>query len=107
MKTLIFNGSPRKNGDTASLVNKVLEDLNGEFKIVNAYDCGVQPCMDCRYCWENRGCRINDSMREIYQYIQECDNVIIASPIYFSVRITSLLLKTKKRCAACIASSAF
>ncbi len=84
MKTLIFNGSPRKNGDTSSCVNKVLEDLKGEYKIVNAYDCGIQPCIDCRYCWKNNGCRINDSMQEVYQYIQECDNIIIASPIYFS-----------------------
>ena len=37
MKTLILNGSPRKNGDTVSLINKLTEQLDGEYKIVNAY----------------------------------------------------------------------
>lgn len=39
MKTLIFNGSPRKNGDTKSLINHMTESLNGEYKIVDAYFC--------------------------------------------------------------------
>ncbi len=75
MKTLIFNGSPRREGDTVSLINKVIENVNGEYKIVNAYGCGIHPCVDCRYCWKNAGCCIGDGMQEIYEYIQECDNV--------------------------------
>lgn len=84
MKTLILNGSPRKNGDTVSLINKLTEQLNGEYKIVNAYFANISPCVDCRYCWINDGCSIDDEMTEIYDYIVDCDNVIIASPIYFS-----------------------
>ena len=37
MKTLILNGSPRKNGDTASLIKEVIRKLPGEYKIVDAY----------------------------------------------------------------------
>lgn len=48
MKTLILNGSPRKEGDTVNLINKVIENLNGEYKIINAYDCEIHPCIDCR-----------------------------------------------------------
>jgi len=96
MKTLIFNGSPRKEGDTVSLINKVIEGINGEYKIVNAYDCGIHPCVDCRYCWKNAGCCIDDGMQEIYEYIQECDNVLIASPIYFS-ELTGALLNLGSR----------
>lgn len=96
MKTLIFNGSPRKEGDTVSLINKVIANLNGEYKIVNAYDCGIHPCVDCRYCWKNAGCCIDDGMQDIYEYIQECDNVLIASPIYFS-ELTGALLNVGSR----------
>ena len=46
MKTLIFNGSPRKNGDTASLLKVVTGKLDGEVKVVNAYTCGISPCID-------------------------------------------------------------
>ena len=91
MKTLILNGSPRKNGDTVSLINKLTEQLNGEYKIVNAYYSNISACVDCRYCWSNNGCSTNDEMTEIYDYIKDCDNVVIASPIYFSQPTGKLL----------------
>lgn len=91
MKTLILNGSPRKNGDTTNLINKLTEKLNGEHMIINAYYANISPCIDCRYCWSNDGCSINDEMTEMYDYIIECDNVVIASPIYFSQPTGKLL----------------
>lgn len=99
MKTLILNGSPRKNGDTVSLIGKFTEKLVGEYRIVNAYSCNVSPCLDCRYCWKNSGCAIEDEMQEIYQYIQECDNILIASPLYFS-ELTGKLLDVGSRLQA-------
>lgn len=91
MKTLILNGSPRKNGDTISLINKLTEQLNCEYKIVDAYYSDISACVDCRYCWNNDGCSINDEMTEIYDYIVDCDNVVIATPIYFSQPTGKLL----------------
>ncbi len=32
MKTLIFNGSPRKNGETAYMIHTLQENLGGEYK---------------------------------------------------------------------------
>lgn len=52
--------------------------------IVYAYRCDISPCVDCRYCWENNGCAIEDEMQAVYRFLQECDNILIASPIYFS-----------------------
>ena len=91
MKTLILNGSPRKNGDTVSLIKKLTQQLNGEYKIVDSYYSDISACVDCRYCWNNEGCSINDEMAEIYDYIAGCDNVVIASPIYFSQPTGKLL----------------
>jgi multimeric flavodoxin WrbA len=96
MKTLIFNGSPRKSGDTVSLINKITENLNGEYLIIHAYESGIQPCIDCRYCWENEGCCIDDRMQGVYKYIEESDNIQIASPIYFS-ELTGALLNVGSR----------
>lgn len=95
-KTLIFNGSPRVKGDTVSLLDVITKELQGEYKIVNAYRSSIAPCIDCRYCYEKSGCAINDGMQEIYGYIQECDNIIIASPIYFS-ELTGKLLDVASR----------
>ncbi|MDE5699476.1 MAG: flavodoxin family protein [Lachnospiraceae bacterium] len=96
MNTLIINGSPRINGDTESLVHIIEQHISGEYKIVNAYRCNISPCIDCRYCWENCGCAIQDEMQEIYDYIQICDNILIASPIYFS-ELTGKLLDVGSR----------
>lgn len=84
MKTLIFNGSPRKNGNTSALIAELARQLEGDVKIIRAYDCNVKPCIDCRFCWKNNGCAIKDGMQEIYDDIQESDNIVIASPTYFS-----------------------
>lgn len=50
MKTLIFNGSPRKNGETAYMIRTLQENLGGDFKVVNAYRADIRPCIDCRWC---------------------------------------------------------
>ncbi|MDO4318662.1 MAG: flavodoxin family protein [Lachnospiraceae bacterium] len=96
MKTLILNGSPRRNGDTAFLVGKIIEQIDGEYRIVNAYNSDISPCSDCRYCRKNKGCLVNDEMQEVYSYIQECDNILIASPLYFS-ELTGKLLDVGSR----------
>ncbi len=106
MKTLIFNGSPRVNGDTASLINMLKETLEGECKIIDAYRCNIAPCIDCRYCRENPGCSINDEMQDVYKYIEECDNIVIASPLYFS-ELTGKLLDVGSRLQTYFSGSFF
>ncbi|BCN30714.1 flavodoxin family protein [Anaeromicropila herbilytica] len=96
MKTLIFNGSPRKNGDTIFLLNELTSQLEGDIKMVNAYYENIKPCIDCRYCWKKPGCAIKDDMQEIYEYILNCDNIVIASPLYFS-ELTGQLLSVMSR----------
>lgn len=95
-KTLIFNGSPRKNGDTVQIINKLTGLLQSEYEVIDTYYCNISPCMDCRWCREHSGCCIDDEMQDIYKYIQECDNIIIASPIYFS-ELTGKLLDVGSR----------
>lgn len=91
MKTLILNGSPRKNGNTQDLIKLFSEGLNGEYKTVNAYFARISSCTDCRSCQKNGKCRIMDDMEEIYSYVLDCDNILIASPVYFSELTPPLL----------------
>lgn len=99
MKTLIFNGSPRANGDTSLLISELISSLEGDHKIIRAYDSGISPCVDCRACWKKQGCIIKDGMTEVYGYIKECDNILIASPVYFS-GLTGPLLSVASRLQA-------
>lgn len=96
MKTLIFNGSPRKNGDTASLINILTDRLHGDIMTVDCYYADISPCIDCRKCRDALMCPINDEMQSIYRYIEDCDNIVIASPVYYS-ELTGRLLDTASR----------
>ncbi len=96
MKTLIINGSPRKNGCTYSIISKLKEVINGEVTILDTYGCKISPCIDCRYCWTHSKCAIDDHMQEVYSIIIEADNIIIASPIYFA-ELTGPLLSWASR----------
>lgn len=91
MKTLIFNGSPRKNGDTVSLINILKNEFGGEINQIDTYYSDIQPCIDCRCCWMHNGCAIKDEMQRVFSLIDEADNIVIASPIYFSELSGSLL----------------
>ncbi|WP_066496180.1 flavodoxin family protein [Abyssisolibacter fermentans] len=96
MKTLIINGSPRKNGDSMTLVNEMIKYINGEVKIIHTYYDNISPCVDCRFCWNNEGCCINDNMQEVYKLLDEVENIIIASPLHFS-ELTGKLLSFASR----------
>ncbi|MBN2852082.1 MAG: flavodoxin family protein [Clostridia bacterium] len=84
MKTLVLNGSPRVDGDSMSIVKEIVKYLNGDVVIINAYNDKISPCTDCRYCWEHGVCSINDRMNEVYDLLDEVDNLIISSPLHYS-----------------------
>ena len=96
MKTLIFNGSPRKKGETAYMIKTLQEKLGGEFKVVDAYRARISPCIDCRWCFEHAGCAVQDEWQEILSFIEECDHIVIASPVYFE-EVTGMLLAVLSR----------
>lgn len=91
MHTLILNGSPRKNGDTMSLIKELCTNLSGDITLVNTYYDNIAPCVDCRYCYTHDKCSINDNMEDIYKKIYFSDNIVIASPLYFNELTGSLL----------------
>ena len=90
-KTLIINGSPRKKGETSQTTAWIRERLEGEVREIFTYDAKFRPCVDCRYCFDHPTCCVKDEMQEIYEYLLDCDNILIASPIYFSELTGSFL----------------
>ena len=84
MKVLILNGSPRPNGDTVCILERVKSQFPGDtaFSALNAYEENIQPCNDCRYCWEKEGCCVRDKMDILLK--DDYDVLIIASPLYMS-----------------------
>lgn len=81
MKTLVINGSPRKNGNTTALIRELKAHLDGELIEISAFYGGIAPCIDCRGCWKTARCVVRDGMDVIYG--DDFDNVVIATPVYF------------------------
>ncbi len=96
METLIFNGSPRKNGDTVSLIRALKEFLPGKVTVVDACFCNIAPCTDCRFCWERPGCCQKDGWEQVERALLSCGGVVIASPVWFS-ELTGPLLSVLSR----------
>ncbi len=88
-KTLIINGSPRPNGNSAYLISVLREHLEGEVIEVSAFRSGIAPCVDCRGCWETAKCVVEDGMQVIYD--DDFDNIVIASPVYYGTLPGSVL----------------
>lgn len=88
-KTLIINGSPRINGNTAALIAELRRHLQGEVVELSAFRSNIAPCVDCRGCWNTAKCVVRDDMQIIYD--DDFDNVVIASPVYYSTLPGSVL----------------
>lgn len=82
MKTLIINGSPRESGNTAALISELRRHLEGEIIEISAFRSDIAPCVDCRACWTTAKCAVQDGMQVVYD--DDFDNVVLASPVYFS-----------------------
>jgi multimeric flavodoxin WrbA len=90
MKVLAINGSPRKQCNTATLLNKALEGAssNGaETEIVNLYDLNFVGCTSCFSCKLKDGksyghCGFKDEITPLLERIEDVDVLILGSPIY-------------------------
>ena len=89
MKTLIINGSPRPDGNTAALLRELKKELQGEVLEISAFDSNIAPCVDCRGCWKTAKCVVDDGMQVIYE--DDFDNVVVASPVYYGTLPGSVL----------------
>lgn len=90
MKVIAINGSPRKNGNTAMLLDTVLAELKKEGIETEQVQLGgkkIHGCTACMKCFENQNklCSIdNDILNVIMTKMVEADGIIIGSPTYFA-----------------------
>ncbi len=88
--TIIINGSPKKDGNTACLINwfrQGAEKKGGSVDVVNtAYlKYKVPGCLSCRACQsrEEYGCVIDDEASAVLKKMTGYDVIVMASPLYF------------------------
>lgn len=96
MKVVAFNGSARKNGNTAILINIVLGELEKEgiaTELVQLAGEKIRGCLACMKCWENKDQRCsvnNDILNACIEKMIEADGIILGSPTYFANVSTEL-----------------
>ena len=90
MKVIAFNGSARKDGNTAILVNQALGELQKqgiETELIQLAGQRLRGCTACGKCFENKDkkCSVaDDSMNGYIAKMLEADGIILASPTYFA-----------------------
>ena len=91
-KIIIIDGGPRKNMNTAKLLQKLAEGVKSascdtEVKTVRLYDLDYKGCMSCMVC-KLKGkasniCRFKDALTPVLEEIAQADGLVLGSPIYF------------------------
>jgi multimeric flavodoxin WrbA len=91
VKVVAFNGSARKDGNTAILIRRVLQVLEkkgAETELIQLAGEHIRGCNACRTCYKtkNKRCAIEDDNVNVYiQKMLEADGIILGSPVYFSM----------------------
>ena len=92
MKIMAFNGSPRKEWNTATLLTKALEGAASQgaaTELIHLYDLNFKGCISCFACktigGESYGrCAVKDELTPVLKEVETADALILGSPIYFS-----------------------
>jgi multimeric flavodoxin WrbA len=90
MKVVAFNGSARKQGNTAILINHVFSELEKEGIETELFELAgkkIQGCTACYKCFETKDgkCAVkNDIVNDCIEKMSEADGIILGSPTYFA-----------------------
>jgi len=90
MKVVAFNGSPRKEGNTSLLIQRVLDELRKEGIETESIHFGGKPLRGCTACFKcvknkDKKCALpDDGLNDYVAKMEEAEGIILASPVYFS-----------------------
>ena len=96
MKVVAFNGSSRKDGNTAILLNMVLGELRKEgieTEMIQLAGKAPQGCIACYKCFDNKDQRCavtTDRLNEYLAKMIESDGILLGSPVYFADATASI-----------------
>lgn len=99
MKVLMLNGSPRKNGNTSIALRemeKIFKQEGIETELIHVGNKGIRSCIACGACSEKGKCVFDDIVNEIAPKFEECDGLVVGSPVYYaSANATLVALLTR------------
>jgi len=86
MKVLGIYGSPRKKGNSDTLLDRALEgarSAGAEIMSVYARDLDMGGCRECGECESNGECVVDDDMQKVYPLLRDADLIILSTPVFF------------------------
>jgi multimeric flavodoxin WrbA len=87
VRVIGFNSSPRKGGNTASIVEAVLkgaEEKGAETQLVNLNRLEMRCCQGCDGCKKQLGhCVQKDDLSPLLEEMPGCDAIVLGTPIYW------------------------
>jgi len=90
MKIVAFNGSPRRKGNTETLIQtvfRVLQKEGIETEMIQLGNKPVQGCTACLECREKKDgkCHIkNKTLNLCIEKMREADGILLGTPVYFA-----------------------
>lgn len=90
MKVVAFNGSARRDGNTAILIRAAFQELEAEGIMTEMVQMAGQPlrgCTACGQCGKRKDGRCavgGDRINEYIDAMRQADGIILASPTYFA-----------------------
>jgi len=86
MKIVAISGSPRKNGVSNKIVDRISHTFqkNGvDVEKVFLRDNPITPCIHCDYCKRNDHCTNDEEANKVNAIMAGADAVVVVSPVYF------------------------
>ncbi|MBR4673467.1 MAG: flavodoxin family protein [Victivallales bacterium] len=86
MKILVLTGSPRRNGNSATLTEHFIKGAKEAGHSVERFDAAfkkVHPCIACNSCGMDGPCVFKDDFEFVRKHIIDADCVVFATPMYY------------------------
>jgi len=89
MEILVFNGSPRLNGNTVTALNALIGGIKenmpaSNVELIHVVQKKLSSCINCNACQENGGqCVMPDESAALMEKLCKADTVIFGTPVYW------------------------
>jgi len=86
MKVLLFNGSPRAEGNTYIALSEIATVLAHHGIESEIFQLGTDPvrgCLACRKCKTTSKCVFDDVVNRLVEKASQCDGFIFGTPVYY------------------------
>ena len=87
MKVLLVNGSPRKDSNTALVLEEMVKVFRGEgveTEINNLGTQDVRGCIACMKCRQTGKCVFDDIVNTAADKLKDCDGLVVGTPVYYA-----------------------